>query len=116
MKTAFITGAGGELSANCMYSDTLTAASIRFVGISTTANFKSSGKIVLFPSYFANDFEMELNADGSFAYIEGLFCTAKYVRSEPIVGGDYYISAAPIRGNATNGIYVNNSLYVELEP
>ena len=112
----FITGCGGTLAMDCMYSDKLTAEPIRFVSMATHANFKSSGKLVMLPSYFANDSEMELNEDGSFAYIEGLFCTAKYVTSEPITGGNYYISLAPIRGNSANGIYANSSLYVELEP
>lgn len=112
----FIAGASNAVNMYSMYSDTLTAAPIRFISMSTNAVFKSSGKLVLLPSYFATNYEMELNTDGSFAYVEGLFCTSKYLTNAPIVGENYYMSFAPIRGNATHGIYVNNSLYIELEP
>lgn len=112
----FIVGTSGAANTYSMYSDTLTATPIRFVSMSTSTAFKSAGKLVMLPSYFANDTEMELNVDGSFAYIEGLYCPAKYVTTEPLVGGNYYIAFAPIRGNATHGVYAANSLYVELEP
>ena len=75
---------------------------------------QSGKKIPVFKSYFAINGEMELNADGSFAYIEDLHLTGE-ITTGGIVGHNYFLSHDIIRGNGTNGIYMPNAFFVELE-
>lgn len=98
----------------CMFADALTHTPIRFLS-PTSLIVKSAKKEVLVPSYFANYPEMELNSDGSFAYIPGLYLTTRTSIISPIVGANYYIGVSPITSNVTNGTYCQNSFFVELE-
>ena len=76
-------------------------------------NAKSNGKMCLFPSYVLDNDEVELNADGTFADIPGLWLTA--TRGAPVVGSNYYLSQSGLRGLSSEGQYCYTQKYVELE-
>lgn len=96
----------------CLFTDTMVIRPIRMVA-PVTSGFKSNGKLCLLPSFVADDLEMELNDDGTFASIPGLYLAA--TSGAGIVGSNYYLSNAPLKGLSTEGIYCLSQKYVELE-
>ena len=95
----------------CLFTDTMVLRPIRLLAPYST-NSVSSGKMCLFPSYLADDTEVELNDDGTFAYISGLYltCTA----GTPVVGGNYYLSQSGLVGTETEGYYCYTQKYVAI--
>lgn len=95
----------------CLFTDTMVLRPIRLLAPYST-NSVSGGKLCLFPSYLADDTEVELNADGTFAYIPGLYltCTA----GTPVVGGNYYLSQSGLVGTETEGYYCYTQKYVSI--
>lgn len=98
----------------CMYADELTALSLRFVAPAITS-MKSNKKEVLYPSYFGIYPEMELNEDGTFVHIPGLYLTTREVGYTPIVGANYYIGLQTFGGKTTVGMHCLSPFFVELE-
>lgn len=95
----------------CLFTDTMVLRPIRLLAPYTT-NAVSGGKMCLFPSYLSNDTEVELNEDGTFAYIPGLYlaCTT----GTPVVGGNYYLSQSGIMGTDADGYYCYSQKYVAI--
>ena len=108
---------GGESGASnsgiCKFTDEAENRPIWFM-VPYQKRLQSGKKIPIFKSHFAINGEMELNPDGSFAYIEGLYLTGE-ITTGGIVGHNYFLSHDIIRGNSTNGIYMPNAFFVELE-
>lgn len=116
----FVSGGGSYRSTwnedvgvnKCLFTDTMELKPIRVVE-PVSSGFKSAGKYLVWPVHVANDLEVELNADGSFAYIPGVMVASSTGR--PIVGDNYYLSQSDIGGYNTDRMYRNDQLYVELE-
>lgn len=98
----------------CMYADELTAFSLKFLA-PACVSMKSDKKEVLYTSYFGISNEMELNEDGTFAYIPGLYLSTRDVDYCPIVGENYYIGLRDFGGNAARGMHCLSPFFVELE-
>ena len=76
--------------------------------------FRTAKKIPIFKSHFAIGGEMELNDDGTFAYIDGLYLTGEKTAGG-IVGLNYFLSNDSVGGNSTNGVYMPNAFYVDID-
>lgn len=96
----------------CCFTDTMALRPIRML-TPYPNDLKSNRKLCLFPSFMADDMEMELNADGTFAYIPGLLLAN--TAGAPIVGGNYYLSQSGLYGQNADGTYCHTQKYVELE-
>lgn len=96
----------------CLFTDTMTTRPIRMICPYDTGA-KSNGKLCLFPSYVADNTEVELNADGTFASIPGLWLAT--TTGAPVVGGNYYLSHSNLKGLSEEGVYCYTQKYVELE-
>lgn len=95
----------------CLFTNTMVLRPIRLLAPYTT-NAVSSGKMCLFPSYLADDTEVELNDDGTFAYVPGLYLTCTV--GTPVVGGNYYLSQSGLVGTETEGYYCYTQKYVAI--
>ena len=96
----------------CLFTDTMVVRPIRMIAPFST-NVKSNGRMCLFPSYLADDTEVELNADGTFASITGLWLTTS--GGDPVVGSNYYLSRGGLNGVPAEGVYCYTRKYVELD-
>lgn len=97
---------------HCYFTDTMVRRPIRMIA-PYAQTLKSNGKLCLFPSYIADDTEVELNADGTFASIQGLLLASTTGKS--IVGANYYLSQSGLWGRQVDGTYCHTQKYVELE-
>lgn len=95
------------------FTDDATIRPIWFMAPSQK-KLRAGKKIPIVKSYLAIGSEMELNADGTLAYIDGLYLTAEH-NLGGVVGMNYFLSHDIFRGNSSNGIYMPNAFYVELE-
>lgn len=108
------TGSHGTYTqrSKCLFTNTMTTRPIRMICPYSTGA-KSNGKLCLFPSYLADDTEVELNADGTFASVPGLWLAP--TTGTPVVGSNYYLSHSNLKGLSEEGVYCHTQKYVELE-
>lgn len=102
-------------NARCLFADKMQLTQIRFYMQSTGQVFTVGNRYLLTPTFFGENYELELNEDGTLAYVEGLYSCGRYVSSQPIVGDNYYLSVSGIRGSVTNGIYAPGTFYIGLD-
>lgn len=95
----------------CMFTDTMVIRPIRMLS-PHPYNVVSKGRLCLYPAYVADDREVVLNEDGSFASIPGLYITSK--QGAPILGGNYFLSRSGLRGTSAEGLYRTTQLFIGL--
>ena len=96
----------------CCFTDTMVLRPIRFI-CPYNIQAKSNGKLCLLPSFVADDQEVELNADGTFASVPGMWLTT--TTGSPVKGSNYYLSNSNLKGLETEGVYCYTQKYVELD-
>lgn len=102
-------------SARCLFADKMQLTQIRF-NMQTTGNaFTVGNRYLLKPTFFGENYELELNEDGTLAFVDGLYSCGRYVTGQPIVGDNYYLSVSGIRGSTSNGIYAPGTFYIGLD-
>ena len=97
----------------CCFTDTMVLRPIRFI-CPYNLQVKSAGKLCLLPSFVADEQEIELNADGTFASVPGLWLTTSN-STTPVVGSNYYLSTGNLHGLENEGVYCYTQKYVELD-
>lgn len=102
-------------NARCLFADKMQLTQIQFNMQSTGNAFYVGKKLLLKPVFFGENYELELNEDGTLASIDGLYSCGKYVVSQPIVGENYFMSVSGIRGNSAYGVYAPGTFYISLE-
>ena len=102
-------------NARCLFADKMQLTQIRFCMQSTGQVFTVGNRYLLNPTFFGENYELELNEDGTLASVDGLYSCGRYVTGQPIVGDNYYLSVSGIRGNTANGIYAPGTLYIGLD-
>lgn len=75
---------------------------------------RTKRKIPLLRSHFADNREVEMNADNSMAYIEGLWLTTEKTTGG-VVGTNYFLSHGSVFGATASDVIMPGSFYVELE-
>lgn len=102
-------------NARCLFADKMQLTQIQFDMQPTGNAFSVGNKFLLKPVFFGENYELELNEDGTLASIDGLYSCGRQVNSQPIVGDNYFMSVSGIRGNNTYGVYVPGTFYINLE-
>lgn len=102
-------------NARCLFADKMQLTQIRFNMQSTGQVFTVGNRYLLHPTFFAENYELELNEDGTLASVDGLYSCGRYVTGQPIVGDNYYLSVSGIRGSVANGIYAPGTFYIGLD-
>lgn len=99
----------------CLFTDDLDVdRPVKFITPRTDITAQSNQKMPCFKSAFTVGTELELNPDGSVAYIDGLYLSMlpDYVG---MVGLNYYLSKSILRGSNAQGVYMPNAFYVPIE-
>lgn len=110
------TGASDSGSnARCLYTDVMQLTQIRLDMMATGNAFKCGNQLLLKPVFFGEEYQLDLNQDGTLAYIDGLYSCGKYEAYQPHVGSNYFISACGIYGNTSLGAYAPGTFYIGLE-
>ena len=104
---------GTSTYGKCYFTDDPNSRPVYFMA-PAKKRVRMGKKIPIVQSYFAVNGEMELNADGTLAYIEGLYLTGE-ITTGGIVGLNYFLSNASINGSTTDGTFMPSAFYVELE-
>lgn len=99
----------------CLFADKMQLTQIRFDMQIASNAFTVGNKYLLKPVFFGENYELELNEDGTLATIDGLYSCGRQVLGQPIVGDNYFMSVSGIRGNNANGIYAPGTFYISLE-
>lgn len=102
-------------NARCLFADKMQLTQIRFYMQSTGQVFTVGNRYLLNPTFFGENYELELNEDGTLASVDGLYSCGRYVTLQPIVGDNYYLSVSGIRGSTANGIYAPGTFYIGLD-
>ena len=102
-------------NARCLFTDKMAQTHIRLDMMSTGTPFKQGGRILMKPVLFGEEYELELNEDGTPAYIDGLYSCGSYEAQRPHIGLNYYLSVSGIRTITSLGTYAPGTFYIELD-
>ena len=102
-------------NARCLYTDVMKLTQIRLDMMATGNAFMSGNQLLLKPVFFGEEYKLDLNEDGTLAYIDGLYSCGKFEAYQPHIGSNYFISACGIYGNTSLGAYAPGTFYIGLE-
>ena len=113
-----LSGAADSMTSNnarCLYTDKMTLTQIRLDMMSTGNVFVCGNQFLLKPVFFGEEYNLDVNEDGSLAYIDGLYSCGKYEAFQPQIGSNYYISVSGVRSNNGYGACAPGTFYVGLD-
>ena len=102
-------------NARCLYTDKMEQTHIRFDMMPVGTPFVHGGKILIRPVLFGEEYNLDMNEDGTPAYIDGLYSCGSYEAQRPHVGLNYYLSISGIRTITSHGTYAPGTFYIELD-
>lgn len=102
-------------NSRCLYTDKMAQTHIRMDMMPTANPFVYKKQLLLRPVFFGEEYQLDMNEDGTVAYIEGLYSCGTYEGTKPQVGANYYLSVSSIRSSDSHGTYAPGTFYIALD-